>query len=281
MLMGLWHYLRHGFRMTKGQPINTVTTAIRLDQINYKKAKGKVFVKLPTHLLRGFLELGAQMQLGRGNPFVETAKVLIDKPDTPAESTPLAEFYQKFQPRSAAEFLGLTTDARLQQLSPWEAQLPWDAVPGAYVRQFRENAMLEQATQYKTTVTAADGYTAFGPVSNAKLNLEIRRLEAIIESVQQKGYQPTLSNNHVTGRLLTDGHETVCVLREGNHRASVLAALGISEVIVLVELPVVNKLYADKGWPGIKYGFFEQIDALEVFNRILKGKLPSGEINHK
>lgn len=257
------------------QPINSAQTAVKLEDLNLDAINQPVYVEMPIVHLRGFMELGAPMELGKGNPFVETAKALIDNPNIPDIETPLAAFYKNFQPKNAAELLGLNNSAsKLISIPTWQAQLPWDSCPSTNIEIYRKEAMKSQAHQYGLNLSWTDGYNCFGPVTPKKLGFEITRLKEIISSINARGFNAHTTEDPISARLMIGREKKLGLIREGNHRASVLAAFAFKKIPVLVHPSIItlNKIHIE--WPSVRHGFLSEADARLIFERVEKGQLP-------
>lgn len=222
------------------------------------------------------MELGAPMAVGMSNPFVETARLLLDTPDRPANETPLAEFFATFQPRTAEELLGISAESpALKALTPWETQLPWIGGSGPDCARYRRDAMAQQAAQFGRKLTASDGYNSFGPVSSGKLELEVDRLRSLVQSIKANGYDEDDIPNLPTARVLVseDGRVIVSIL-EGNHRAAVLAAMGIPKMSFLVDPKKTVREMNVSSWAGVREGTFTISDAKKVLARFLSSAKP-------
>lgn len=255
---------------------NTPDTAIRLEDLKVNRQSDLTYLDMPISSVRGFMELGAPMMVDAGNPFIETARVLIQHPNISDGETPLADFYRKFCPKNAAELFGINNpNETLLKLKPIATSLPWIGKSGDYLAELREHTMREQGAQYDFALTSQDGFNSYGPVSSSKLKLEVLRLRQLIYSIKTQGYFKSYSSDPITGGLLIRGDQAnACLLLEGNHRVSVLAALGYERVTVLIRNQCNGYREMSKHWPGVIDNTFTSDNALDIFDRIEKGKLP-------
>jgi hypothetical protein len=118
------------------------------------------------------------------------------------------------------------------------------------------------------------GQQAYGPVSEAKLLLEARRLDSVLGSIQERGFQPEMGG-YVTGyfMLRTNGR-WVFTIRGGFHRTAALAHLGYRtiEVQFFRSYPRFVEEVDSLEWPMVKSGELTQADALVMFQQFFRSR---------
>ena len=166
----------------------------------------------------------------------------------------LSEFYAKTQPKTIADYYGLMPNSRVgADLPPWE--LPW------YGRAQR------RAPPGELELGPEHGVSFYGPCTEEKVSLELRRLSDLKSSISQYGYDPDAFGD-IEGYVLRDGDHCCFFVRGGKHRAAVLAHLGhqLIPVAFRYRFPrLIDPSQADI-WPLVRSG---QMDA-ELARDILR-----------
>tara|TARA_Y100000590_G_scaffold229380_1_gene258755 strand:- start:40970 stop:41770 length:801 start_codon:yes stop_codon:yes gene_type:complete len=110
------------------------------------------------------------------------------------------------------------------------------------------------------------GHQAFGPVSNAKIRLESKRLTKILKSIRKVGYD--ISHGLPRGYFLIDTNGSwVFHVVGGKHRMAALIYLGWKNIPCQLE-PCFPRTVYIKGideWPGVRSEDFSEQDAREIF----------------
>ncbi|MEX0915211.1 MAG: hypothetical protein WDZ60_04895, partial [Wenzhouxiangellaceae bacterium] len=94
----------------------------------------------------------------------------------------LAAFYEGFQPENLAQMYRLPEDNRGANLAPWE--LPWLLRP-------------RRPSRGEKGLGQAHGVSYYGPCTEAKIDLETRRLAAIATSIEKRGYRMPMPPAHI------------------------------------------------------------------------------------
>lgn len=113
------------------------------------------------------------------------------------------------------------------------------------------------------------GRQHYGPVSKKKLTHEMSRLDNLLFSIQEKGYDPSLGG-HIRGYFLRNNNkndEWRFLVVGGQHRAAVLAYLRYKEIPVIFQPNYVRVICEDEinEWPGVRSGQYSASDAKRVF----------------
>lgn len=217
----------------------------------------------------------------RGNPLVETALCIREGRCKGYPGSPLEYFYDRWTPANAAEALELDrmdTSPRLRQLPPHLAVLPWFPLSPEELADLRNPIILRENRSWGADLGIEHGTVLAGPLSGEKGALEFRRIEALVRSVEERGYVvPTSADEHIGGVLLIRGDEWRVLLRNGNHRVAVLAALGASTAPILFTATETSPRRCESGsWPRVKTGLFTEEQALAIFDRMFEGRPPAG-----
>lgn len=181
----------------------------------------------------------------------------------------LGSFYSHWQPANVADYFRLAPSdcPRLKELPAWLSYWPWDQ------RYFTQSNLMRDAAQQQGhfDVTRApfnlpSRWKCSGPVSEAKLDIEVDRLARLVESVRGRGFhrRDTVDGDiRVVILLHADGRWRWCVSC-GHHRTAVMVALGVSSLPVRI----VNFIRRDEAamWPGVVAGRFDVASALQVFD---------------
>lgn len=209
------------------------------------------------------------------NPFVAAAEALIaDVPDVALARAILRSYYEANCPRNFTEWIGpLLVDAPVGQRPPFQVPFPWfDHTIEEQDRASQHNADKESRAAGRP-LTVAEFWPPIGPMSGAGIDVEVRRLLALADSVRANGFRPNgLNDRPVSARLLVgeDSRDWCWQVKRGNHRTTVAAALGITQLPVEVLAPVVRRSEATS-WPGVSRHYYSAEQAIAVFDTVLDG----------
>ncbi|WP_445001094.1 hypothetical protein [Halomonas mongoliensis] len=236
-------------------------------------------VDVPVNRLRAFDFIGFCLERGGRHPFVKVAEeILADKVVGFASST-LEAYYVRVQPQSFSDVLFDCEGLQLAGdgftgLSSLEASFPWLRNDPKKVRRSRLREMDKEARQHGKRGTEYLFWPFVGPVSLERGELEFQRLKGFLDSVAERGYQPHAHEGHVGGYLLTRGDEYAVVISGGQHRAACLSALGYERIPVVIKNAQGVAREDAACWGGVRSGFFSREQALNIFDRVLEGRLP-------
>ena len=238
-----------------------------------------VILDIPVERCRTFRCIAYSLDRETANPFYHTVRAIAGGATDRYETSPLQRFYSAWQPRSAADLMGLPDHPILSDLPPvsvrpWRNQMPEEALASTLKAVARDNA------QHGHALSAADGSPAYGPVSQAKGELEFARLTAVTTSISTKGYSRHPGRDgDIGGRLLVRGTDWAVDIQGGQHRAPTLAALGWTHVPIRLDLDLpggVTRRDDVQAWPLVRQGVFSTNDAITLFNRMIEGRPPPG-----
>lgn len=199
------------------------------------------------------------------HPFIEVLKQHQNHPDLEYRDSILYQYYQRFHPQNVLDvfFAPEEQDAVLKHsglaklsIPPNTPIFPWD--PNlAHISGERGLAPLH-------------GHQGFGPVSDAKGVLELRRLVQTFESIRRHGYQPSPDHDgDIRGYFLRRPDDYRFIIRQGFHRTAVLAALGYENIRVKFYPSYPRVIFEQDAdhWPQVTRGFLDLSTALGVFHK--------------
>ena len=165
----------------------------------------------------------------------------------------LTEFYCKFAPKNIVEMYGLKFKGlRGENLPPWE--IPW----------LLRNRVPPSA---EMGLGIEHGVSFYGPASDKKIMLEMKRLESIVKSIKKISYCPKI-DGHIEGFLMQNEGEFRFFVLGGKHRTAALIFLGKERVPVRIRatMPRVIDRKCSSHWPLVKSGVMDEGLALKVFD---------------
>jgi hypothetical protein len=222
-------------------------------------------------ILRGVAIAASQ---DAGNPFVNALIKFQESRDKSSISDVLRDYYHSFQPSSSTELLGLKESASpCLKLSAYSYFYPWDPIPNPNheARRFRAIAR-EDATH--GSKLGFQGWHHFGPVTEAKIALESRRLLDIYSSISKSGFvRNNGKDGDIEGVVLEDNNRTVLLVKKGHHRIAALAALGYESVAVRLNVhqPSLIRRSHSQQWQSVISGDYIHTEALNVFDYAFRG----------
>jgi hypothetical protein len=189
----------------------------------------------------------------------------------------LKSYYSLVQPTCAAEWLGFDGNKliSMQSQPPWNILLPWENVDINQKKIHRMQCALDDNAEHGCRLGINNGWRNFGPVEGVIVQLEATRLINLYHSIEKSGYVRNDASGDIGAVVLfkDDGTWRWLVENGGQHRASVLSALGYKKIVVKV-WQIVEERDAEL-WPSVISGLYTKAEALEIFNRIFEGEPPS------
>lgn len=186
------------------------------------------------------------------HPFVQTLRQFTADPELSYETSVLHDYYRKYRPESVLEAFFVTPQARaafadseLARLTipPFAPFFPWDP--------HRPKTFAEKG------LDASQGNQGYGPVSNAKGSLEFERLTQTYQSIETQGFRPGHGHDgDIRGYFLKTDDDYRFVVRQGLHRAAVLAAMRYEKVRVRFYAPYPRTIFLNDlgNWPQVTEG---------------------------
>jgi hypothetical protein len=152
--------------------------------------RGYAVFQIPLDETRAFHSLALPLQPTH-HPFVRAfeSAARATNPDRARSEieTVLTSYYATVQPSSAAEVVGLTEDEApgLQAVPPIGYILPWWEMGAREMTRGRERSLKYLGLRYGISTAADAGHTFFGPIHRSRLELQVKRLEQLRQSVRQ------------------------------------------------------------------------------------------------
>lgn len=232
-------------------------------------------IDLPGTDCLGLHSVAFQMTPHSDHPFIQTVRA-IDTGLAAYARSPLCAYYARFRPATAAEAVGVPAQTAHPELlrPPSAATLPWDFRSPSEAQAFWTDVCAKDYRQHGFHLDFADGWKAWGPVTDKAGAAEFARLVRVHHSVKSHGYRRHRADDgDIQGHILRHGDETRILLTAGQHRAAVLAGLGYKTLPVRLSASVISR--ADVAhWPNVKRGIFTLPQALAVFDRVFAGRQP-------
>lgn len=214
---------------------------------------------------------------GVGNPFVDTLSQHAAGTLNGYAGSPLDRFHNNWQPKSAAQVLGVGQSglgSGLETVGPFGMIMPFSPQsPGDAERRWRQ--MIDNDnSEHAITGDAAMGWKGWGPVSSELGEAEIVRLTRVFASIRDRGYiRDDTRDGDIKGMVLFDGTGFRVMVTGGHHRAAALAVLGHATAPIRIDHPIARRAEVDH-WPAVRSGYFDTTAALAVFDRIFAGRQP-------
>lgn len=189
-------------------------------------------------------------------------------------SEELRSYYDLIRDFNAAEWIGSPQNQYWRNYRSWEHVLPWSFITPEYKHQAVLATLRHDSIENGLPLTIQDGWFDTGPVSDRLLTLESTRLTSLLQNVRVHGYKTQSLGKNVGGSILLDDNNDWCVsVMPGQHRAVVAAVAGL-DVLPLEVHSIIRRSDAPY-WPQVQRGAYTVDEALNVFNRIMNGRLPS------
>lgn len=211
------------------------------------------------------------------HPFVRTLRAYAAGLCKDYAGSDLREFYDRFQPESAAQALGLSGDdmhPELSARSAFASTLPWDFLSPQENENVLKSICNQDYADNGFALTADAGWKAWGPVSDEAGEAEFARLLHVFNSLQASGYhRHSALDGDIEGQLLAHGSDYRVMISRGQHRIAALAAVGAGSAPIRL-LPKTISRADVRLWPNVERGFFTVEQALAVFDRVFEGRQP-------
>lgn len=241
-----------------------------------------VLIDVPVSRLRGLASAAFPCTRDSGHPFIETLMEYESGTVQCYTASALERFYQRWQPRNAAEYLGVGDDsehARLRELTPIESVFPWSRNDPQIQRKNVSYAVDQGCvSRHDQIMRTREFWHLVGPATEESGSHEYMRLVSTYNSIKNKGYRRRdAADGDIRGTLMLRGDDW-CVLigGGGQHRSSAVSALGSTAATVRLfyHLPMIVRREECGYWPHVQAGLFGKNVALKVFDRIFSGRPP-------
>jgi len=165
----------------------------------------------------------------------------------------------------------------LREVPPFAFAWPWEAVAVRDRARKRLTRIEAENERRGARLLVSHGQSGYGPVSQQKGTIEFLSLARLADSIRYRGYVRT---NQLDGDIrvvpLIDKTDTIrYLLRWGQHRAAVLAALDFTAIPVVVNFMRPVRVDEVDYWPHVRDGLFTRDQALLLFDLIFNGRLSS------
>ena len=149
------------------------------------------------------------------DPFAQTVRDYIERSCVRFEGSVLGNYFRDWQPKNAAEILGLDcneANEALLKAPPSGAVWPWDF--DSTERRVQQNNVQE------------DGWQHCGPISQDKGQMEFGRYQRVVDLIIKNGYQRSIEliDGDIAGQILSKGADWRTMICDGMHRFAALQA---------------------------------------------------------
>lgn len=208
------------------------------------------------------------------HPFVETIREYQRRATITYSDSTLRTFYEGFQPPNAAQgLIGFkNAPARLRELPPHHIfLLPWTSLSEEEVTidTLWWNRKDNSEHGRPDLLYPSDGWAFFGPVSNAKGELEFRRTVSLYELIRDNGYDQSKGGVGVT--VLKRGNEYRFLLGGGGfHRAIAVRGAGHESVLARFHRQSVVDRDDAEMWPNVRNGLWSKQQAVSLVDHLFE-----------
>ncbi len=190
----------------------------------------------------------------------------------------LERFHRSWHPATLADFAGVLL-AEDEAASPLARPLISDLLPWEPYLELEDLVRARDAHELKYLVKlgrAPDGrhgYEYFGPTSIALGANRYGKYCRVAQEIHEQGFDE--DEHTIDVQLLQGDGDWALIVRDGKHRTTALAALGVEDVVVSFPktYPVVRRAEVET-WPGVVNGLYRADQALTVFDRFIAGRAP-------
>jgi len=242
-----------------------------------------VLIQVPLEQVRNLGPLAFSVTRASGEPFVATVQAYLRGEQKTYRGSWLEWFYKRWTPANAADLLGLPEGSTLAA-SPIHAFVyPWRSDDPIRRQARKLKSMRQENRQKGADISGEEGYVWAGPMSRRKGEFEFARLSLLTDIIKRYGFETDDPNAdpdrndiraHIKGKLMIRGTEWRILGTHGNHRRSVLAALGWSHAPMAINNKPIRREHS-ASWPNVRKGLFTVAQALEIFDRIFEGRQPA------
>lgn len=211
------------------------------------------------------------------NPFIQTVKDYLKNGNIRYSGSKLEHYYND-SPANVAEMYSLEGELHEDLLTfpPGCVVFPWENCGMAARKEFREVQVKRETNRRGNKLSFQDGYGFVGPTNKERGELEVSTLVELTKSIQKNNYNRGNGHNEdIKASVLINGNDYQYFIKDGNHRITVLSALGHETAPVRV-LPTSIPAFIYRGeakfWPNVRNGIYTESQALKIFDTIFAGK---------
>lgn len=236
-------------------------------------------IEIPLDRCRGLGMLAFPCSHDSRHPFIATIKAYFSSNTSSYLDSPLKRYYDLFQPKTIADYLGLCRSSveGIFLRSPLQAIEPWGGIISPKEETRKLNVMREESEQHGTTLKQKE-WSFIGPITKERGEMEFLRLTSIGSSIAKNGYiRSNEKDGDIVGKILLRENDYAVLIGAGQHRIAALAAEGYAKAPIVIRpssVSVVNRNTV-RSWPSVVNGQFSVQQALAVFDRVLDGLQPS------
>ncbi|MFU8864495.1 MAG: hypothetical protein ACNA7O_11305 [Rhodobacterales bacterium] len=212
------------------------------------------------------------------HPFIQTLRAYAAGKCHDYVHSSLFEFYGSFQPRSAAEVVGLSYNSghsAISHLPAFASALPWEPLTPEENETFLRGICERDYIDNGFTLDAAAGWKGWGPLSHEAGEAEFNRLVRVFKAIGTNGYQRhSALDGDIEGQVLKHDDDYKVFVSRGQHRIAALAAMDQTRAPIRVLPQAVSRSDAAV-WPNVVRGYYTVEQAQSVFDRIFDGRQPN------
>lgn len=204
------------------------------------------------------------------------------------EESPLVDFYNNFQPKNAAEMMGISFEQphELEIHPPISAILPWEKHSPIEIGNMLRKINRSEANQYKAKNKPNPNDSPIsGPVSDAKIELEFIRFIKTFQSLKKRGLVVNPEGiENIEATVLRKNQNNRFYITNGQHRAAALSALSSETITIQLNNSGCGgkvDITESKYWPQVVNGRLDVAVAEQIFNRIFEAKQPLAYIQRR
>jgi hypothetical protein len=235
-------------------------------------------IEVPVEHCRGWLGF----PLGGLHPYVRTARACLDDPLITYEQSPLKQYYDHFQPKNAAEALGLIRSggSYFQSASPSQTVFPWTSTNPQIAAEKKRKVAEHETRNRGEQLDSAHGIATYGPVSVKRGAQALANLKRLTANIAGAGYRrdDTSDGDIRAVAAFAAADEVRYFIGSGHHRAAILAALGHKTIPVRIDRKIAPRLADAAKWPHVRDGLYAVDQAVEMFERMFAGRPPKGAV---
>ncbi|TYT75805.1 hypothetical protein [Desulfobotulus mexicanus] len=269
-----------GLKLSPGKPLDLRNIINHPLDAFYQAGRHSVLINIPIEKIRTLGANAFPCHAGTYHPYIRTLQEWEAGKITSAKGSSLQRFYKNWQPKNAAQFLGLdetTCHKILRESPPSAAVLPWDFRSMQRQKEDIQHGIINDYLPHATKTIVKDfNWQFWGPKNPLDLEVELSRLTKLIISIKKNGYQRTHRlDGDISGTFLCSSKDWIFYhAGSGQHRIAALSTLGWTSIPVrLFQSPpyLVIREHANH-WHHVRSGLFSLKEALAVFDRVMAGE---------